>query len=307
MNLPLKGIIPPMVTPLQENGQLDLIGLNNLIGHLLDGGVHGIFLLGTTGEGPSLGYGIRKQLISECCKIVAGRIPILVGITDTSVEGTLEIAVHAKQEGADALVVAPPYYLPISDQEMVRYLENLVPELPLPFILYNMPSCTKLNLSMKIVKRAKELGAIGIKDSSGDLSLQYAMIEEFKNDPMFSIMTGTELFLPEIMMNGGHGAVAGGANFFPRLFVDLYDAMADGDFEKAKLLRQDVLKIQNTIYEVGKYPSRHIKGTKAAMDAMDICGDYVAAPLFRFNEQQKNQIKEYIGQFNYKNEYNPAL
>lgn len=307
MNLPLKGIIPPMITPLQENGQLDLTGLNNLIGHLLNGGVHGIFLLGTTGEGPSLGYGIRKQLISECCKIVAGKIPILVGITDTSLEGTIEIANHAKNEGADALVVAPPYYLPISEQEMVRYLENLVPELPLPFILYNMPSCTKLSLNMKIVKRAKELGAIGIKDSSGDLFFLYTIIEEFKNDPLFSIMTGTELFLPETLINGGHGAVAGGANFFPRLFVDLYHAVLADDHNKVKVLREEVLKIQNTIYEVGKYPSRHIKGTKTAMKALDICQDYVAAPLYRFNEHQRNQIKEYISEFNYKNEYNPAL
>ncbi|HUH47719.1 MAG TPA: dihydrodipicolinate synthase family protein, partial [Arenibacter sp.] len=82
MKLPLKGIIPPMITPLQENGQLDLIGLDNLIRHLLTGGVHGIFLLGTTGEGPNLGYGVRKQLISECCRMVAGKVPVLVGITD---------------------------------------------------------------------------------------------------------------------------------------------------------------------------------------------------------------------------------
>lgn len=307
MKLPLKGIIPPMITPLQDNGRLDLIGLNNLVHHLLNGGVHGIFLLGTTGEGPSLSYGIRKQLISECCKMVAGKVPVLVGITDTTFEGAIEIAHHAKNEGADALVVAPPYYLPISEQEMLLYLENLVPELPLPFILYNMPSCTKLNMNMEIVKRAKDLGAIGIKDSSGDLFFLYTVIAEFKNDPLFSIMTGTELFLPETVMNGGHGAVAGGANFFPRLFVDLYNAVVEGDHGKVKLLREDVLKIQSTIYEVGKYPSRHIKGTKAAMEALEICQDHVAAPLYRFNDHQRNQIKEYIGQFKYKNEYNPAL
>ncbi|HUH46724.1 MAG TPA: dihydrodipicolinate synthase family protein, partial [Arenibacter sp.] len=205
------------------------------------------------------------------------------------------------------LVVAPPYYLPISDREMGRYLKDLVPELQLPFLLYNMPSCTKLNMDMDLVKKAKDLGAVGIKDSSGDLSFLYMMIEEFKNDPSFAIITGTELFLPETIMNGGHGAVAGGANFFPRLFVDLYDAMVAGDFGKVKLLREEVLKIHTTIYEVGKYPSRHIKGTKTALSAMDICQDYVAAPLFRFNEQQRNRIKEYIGQFNYNNEYNPTL
>ena len=148
MNPPLKGIIPPMITPLLENGGLDVVGLHNLITYLLGGGIHGIFLLGTTGEGPSLDHQLRKQLISEACTIVNKKVPVLVGITDTSFEESLELANHAEKAGADILVVAPPYYFPISQNEMQDYLEKLAPKLPLPFLLYNMPSCTKLNLSI---------------------------------------------------------------------------------------------------------------------------------------------------------------
>ncbi len=296
-----------MITPLLENLSLDLVGLENLVHHLLEGGVHGIFILGTSGEGPSLSYATRKKMISETCRLVNGKVPLLVGITDTSFEEAMELAKHAKREGANALVVASPYYLPISEREMLEYLENLAPKLPLPFLLYNMPSCTKLSVSMKIVKKARALGAIGIKDSSGDLSFLYMLIEAFKNDPQFAIITGTELFLPETIMNGGHGAVAGGANFFPGLFVALYEAMLKKDFDKAKELRQEVIKIHHTIYEVGKYSSRHIKGTKAALAAMNICKDYVAEPLHRFNEEQRNKIKEYIVAFKYTNHYKPAL
>ena len=292
-----------MVTPLLENKELDLVGLKNLLEHLINGGVHGIFILGTTGEGPSLSYAVRKQLISETCRIVNKKVPVLVGITDTSFDGTLEIANHAKKVGADALVVAPPYYFPIAQEEMGDYLESLVPMLPLPFMLYNMPSCTKLHLSIDVVRRAKELGAIGIKDSSGDLSYLYVLIEEFKSDPAFSIIAGTELFLPETIMYGGHGSVAGGANFFPRLFVDLYEAAMAQNLEKVKLLRDKVIKVHQTIYEVGEYPSRHIKGTKAALMAMGICQDHNAEPLDRFTEEQRNRIKKYIAQFNYRNEY----
>ncbi len=292
-----------MVTPLLENKELDLVGLKNLLEHLINGGVHGIFILGTTGEGPSLSYAVRKQLISETCRIVNKKVPVLVGITDTSFDGTLEIANHAKKVGADALVVAPPYYFPIAQEEMGDYLESLVPMLPLPFMLYNMPSCTKLHLSIDVVRRAKELGAIGIKDSSGDLSYLYVLIEEFKSDPTFSIIAGTELFLPETIMYGGHGSVAGGANFFPRLFVDLYEAAMAQNLEKVKLLRDKVIKVHQTIYEVGEYPSRHIKGTKAALMAMGICQDHNAEPLDRFTEEQRNRIKKYIAQFNYRNEY----
>ncbi|ASO03640.1 dihydrodipicolinate synthase family protein [Arenibacter algicola] len=303
MKLAIKGIIPPMVTPLLENKELDLVGLKNLLEHLINGGVHGIFILGTTGEGPSLSYAVRKQLVSETCRIVNKKVPVLVGITDTSFDGTLEIANHAKKVGADALVVAPPYYFPIAQEEMGDYLESLVPMLPLPFMLYNMPSCTKLHLSIDVVRRAKELGAIGIKDSSGDLSYLYVLIEEFKSDPTFSIIAGTELFLPETIMYGGHGSVAGGANFFPRLFVDLYEAAMAQNLEKVKLLRDKVIKVHQTIYEVGEYPSRHIKGTKAALMAMGICQDHNAEPLDRFTEEQRNRIKKYIAQFNYRNEY----
>tara|TARA_R110000796_G_scaffold13818_3_gene44529 strand:- start:24075 stop:24998 length:924 start_codon:yes stop_codon:yes gene_type:complete len=303
MKLAIKGIIPPMVTPLLENKELDLVGLKNLLEHLINGGVHGIFILGTTGEGPSLSYAVRKQLVSETCRIVNKKVPVLVGITDTSFDGTLEIANHAKKVGADALVVAPPYYFPIAQEEMGDYLESLVPMLPLPFMLYNMPSCTKLHLSIDVVRRAKELGAIGIKDSSGDLSYLYMLIEEFKSDPSFSIIAGTELFLPETIMYGGHGSVAGGANFFPRLFVDLYEAAMAQNLEKVKLLRDKVIKVHQTIYEVGEYPSRHIKGTKAALMAMGICQDHNAEPLDRFTEEQRNRIKKYIAQFNYRNEY----
>jgi len=307
MKLPLKGIIPPMITPLLENKELDHLGLEKLLHHLMSGGVHGIFILGTTGEGPSLSYRVRKELITATCKMVAGRIPVLVGVTDTSVEGTLEIANHAKSAGADALVVAPPYYLPISQQEMGSYLERVVPVLSLPFMLYNMPSCTKLHLSIDVVRKAKELGAIGIKDSSGDLSYLYQLIQEFKKDPLFSIIAGTELFLPETIMYGGHGAVAGGANFFPRLFVDLYDAAVGNNLEEVKLLRDKVLRVHRTIYEVGEYSSRHIKGIKSALMAMGICQDYSAEPLYRFNEVQHSKIKGHIEQFNYKNEYKSTL
>ena len=292
-----------MVTPLLENKELDLVGLKNLLEHLINGGVHGIFILGTTGEGPSLSYAVRKQLVSETCRIVNKKVPVLVGITDTSFDGTLEIANHAKKVGADALVVAPPYYFPIAQEEMGDYLESLVPMLPLPFMLYNMPSCTKLHLSIDVVRRAKELGAIGIKDSSGDLSYLYVLIEEFRSDPTFSIIAGTELFLPETIMYGGHGSVAGGANFFPRLFVDLYEAAMAQNLEKVKLLRDKVIKVHQTIYEVGEYPSRHIKGTKAALMAMGICQDHNAEPLDRFTEEQRNRINKYIAQFNYRNEY----
>jgi 4-hydroxy-tetrahydrodipicolinate synthase len=183
--------------------------------------------------------------------------------------------------GLDALVIAPPYYVPISQEEMREYLENLVPKLPLPFLMYDMPSCTKMHMSLETVIRAKELGAIGIKDSSGDMAYLFSILNEFKDSPDFSVITGTELFLPDTILHGGHGAVAGGANLFPRLFVDLYNAALDRDFAKIALLRDKVLMIENTVYNVGKHKSRIIKGIKCALSVMEICNDYTAPPLHK--------------------------
>ena len=301
MKLPIKGIIPPVVTPLLNNDELDVEGLERLIEHLISGGVHGLFLLGTNGEAPSLSYTLRKHLIKKACEFVNKRVPVLVGITDTSFSGSIEMANYSKTIGVDAVVVAPPYYAPISQEEMVEYLENLVFELPLPFLLYNMPSCTKLHLSIDTVAKARELGAIGIKDSSGDMMYMHSLIEEFRDYPEFSIITGTEMFLAETVMNGGHGAVPGGANFFPKLFVDLYEAINNNDIEKIKELNKQVMKIYNTIYNVGKHNSRYSKGTKCALSVMNICSDYMAHPFRKFEEVERAKIKKYIEEFS--NEY----
>lgn len=302
MDLPLRGIIPPLVTPLLENGALDLPGLQKLVEHVLAGGVHGLFIMGTTGEGTSLSHDLRKQMVTETCAIVKKRVPMLVCITNTCLEESLELADHAEQKGADVLVLAPPYYLPISQGEMQDYLKALVPKLPLPFLIYNMPSCTKMNLSLETVKKAKELGAIGIKDSSGDTAYVDLLITTFKAAHDFAIITGSELYLHETILKGGHGGVTGGANFFPKLFVDLYEAAMAKDMHKIMLLREKVVQIDNTIYSVGQDPSKYIKGIKGALAAMGICNDFTALPVTPFDEIDRAKIRNYITEFSFDNE-----
>lgn len=290
MKLPLKGIIPPIVTPLKSDTELDEKGLKNLIDHIIGGGVHGVFLLGTTGEATNLSYELRKEFIQKACSYVNKKVPVMVGITDTCLQGSIDIANAAKDAGADALVISAPYYLPISQNEFITYLELLIPQLPLPFMMYNMPSCTKMHMSVNTVKRAKELGAIGIKDSSGNLPYMLSLIEEFKDSPEFAIIAGTEVFLPETIKAGGHGAVAGGANLFPALFVELYEASVNDDSEKIEQLREKLLLIEEKIYNVGAYSSKYVKTIKCALSAMGICNDYVAMPFRKFNETKRQQI-----------------
>jgi len=298
MKLPLKGIIPPVITPLINNDTLDVKGLEKLVEYLISGGVHGLFMLGTTGEATSLSYELRKELIKRTSELVGHRIPVVVGITDTSLEGSLKMAEYSASVGLDGVVIAPPYYLPISQDEMREYLEVIVPKLPLPFLMYDMPGCTKIHMSVGTIRRAKELGAIGVKDSSGDINYLYSLIQEFKDSPEFSIIAGTELFLPETILYGGHGAVAGGANLFPKLFVDLYNASVEQDIEKIRVLRDQMIMINDLIYNVGKHSSKYIKGIKCGLSVMDICDDYVAWPIRRYGKEERGKIKQYMDTLN---------
>ena len=294
MNFPLKGIIPPIVTPLINNSTLDVKGLEKLIEHYISGGVHGLFILGTTGEAQSLSYQLRKEFIKRTCDLVNHRIPVLVGITDTSFEGSLEIADYSHLVGADAVVVAPPYYIPISQSELTDYFESLFPRLALPVFIYNMPGCTKLHMTIKTVKVAKDLGAVGIKDSSGDMLYLSTLINEFKDSPEFSILTGTELFIPETIMQGGHGAIAGGANLFPRFFVEFYEASLARDYKKIAVFRTQSLNLYNTIYSVGKTGSRYTRGIKCTLATMGLCNDFVASPLRKMEGEELRKIELYM-------------
>src|SRR6188472_1642116 len=120
------GIIPPMVTPLRGVDELDVAGLERVIERLISGGVSGLFVLGTTGEGPSLSYRLRRELVDRVCKQVKNRVPVLVGITDTAFVESVDLARHAANAGAAAVVAAPPYYLPEGQPELEEYVDHLV-------------------------------------------------------------------------------------------------------------------------------------------------------------------------------------
>ncbi|HEY2573041.1 MAG TPA: dihydrodipicolinate synthase family protein, partial [Verrucomicrobiaceae bacterium] len=143
-----------MITPLRARDELDETGLDRLIEHMIGGGVSGLFILGTTGEGPSLSYQLRKQVIDRTCAQVKRRVPVLVGITDTSFVESINVARWSADAGADAVVVAPPYYLPEGQPELQEDLDHLVPALPLPLFLYNMPALTKVHIELETVRRA---------------------------------------------------------------------------------------------------------------------------------------------------------
>jgi len=291
MNFRPSGIIPPLVTPLTGRDELDHAGLERLIEHVLSGGVHGIFILGTTGEAPSLSYQLRRELITRAIAIVAGRIPVLVGITDTSFVESINLAEHAAGEGATAVVLSTPYYFPAGQTELAGYVENLAPQLPLPLVLYNMPSLTKVWFETETLVRLSAISkVIGVKDSSGDREYFARAIGLKQRRPDWSIMIGPEAMLPEAMQLGGDGGVAGGANVFPQLFVDCYQACVAKDQNKIQELQAAIDALQQ-IYTIGKYASRYIKATKCCLSLLGICDDFMAEPFHRFNPPERERVQ----------------
>lgn len=215
---PLRGVIPAMITPLERQDRLEVAGLERLIEHILSGGVHGLFILGTTGEAPALSYRLRKELIKRTCRQVAGRVPVLVGITDTSFTESVSLADLAAQSGANAVVVSAPYYFPAAQSELLDYLEDLCRELPLPVFLYNAPTNTHHIFEPATVCPAAETpNIVGLKDSSANMIYFHSVQELLKDRPDFTRLVGPEELMAEAVMLGGHGSMCGGANFFPQL------------------------------------------------------------------------------------------
>src|SRR5690606_23821357 len=273
---PFSGIIPPMVTPLLDDNTIDKVGLERLIEHLIQGGVHGIFVLGTTGEAPSLPYALRRELVELTCGQVDGRITVMVGITDSSPEESILLARFSFEVGASAVVAAPPYYFGMDQSELVAYYWNLAERLPLPLYLYNMPSHTKINISVGTVQiLSKHPNIVGLKDSSGNAVYFNGALHAMKEDPSFSILVGPEEMMASTVLMGGHGGVNGGANLFPKLYVDLYQAAVDRDHAKILKLQERVMEISRRIYGVGKTGSSYLQGLKAALKVLGICNDYI--------------------------------
>lgn len=301
---PLRGIIPPMITPLSEADTLDHHGLERLIEHILAGAVHGLFILGTTGEGPSLSSRLRRELISLVCDQVAGRVPVLVGITDTSWAESVSLARHAHQAGAAALVVAPPPYFATTQQELLGYLGRLAASVPLPVFLYNMPVHTKVFIEAETVVAAAEIpGIIGLKDSSGQMAYFHTVRSLLAERPDFSLLVGPEELLAETILLGGHGGVNGGANLFPHLYVNLYQAALAGDLPATRAWHEKIIFLSRRLYTIGKRGSSMLGGLKGALALRGICSETLAEPLAGFSTQERALLAERLREVEAYGEY----
>jgi 2-dehydro-3-deoxy-D-pentonate aldolase len=286
-----------MLTPLAGDDALDFPGLERPVEHILGGGVHGLFILGSTGEGPSLSYRLRRELIAHVCRQVNHRVPVLVGITDTSLAESITLARFSAEAGADAVVCTSPYYLPISDAEHLAYFQSLNAQMPLPLYLYNMPGLTKVSFSLDVIRALRdEPNIVGLKDSSGDVNYFHAVREVAAERPNWTLLVGPERLLAETVLFGGDGGVCGGANLHPRLLVELYKAAAERDTDRIGKL-QSQLSLLAKLYQLqncGGGPP--IAALKCALSCLGICEDRTAPPLATLDRVHKTAVQQILAE-----------
>lgn len=290
---PLKGIIPPLITPMLDENILDLKGLERLLSHVISGGVSGIFILGTSGEAQNLSYAVRKEMIKQTCRIVDGRVPVMVGISDTSFVESISLANKAHEYGADVLVATPPFYYTPGQAELIQYYWDLADQVPLPLFLYNMPSHVKVMIEPEtIVKLAANENIIGLKDSSANGVYLQKVMYLLKDRPDFTILVGPEEMTAGMVLMGAHGGVNGGANVYPELYVSLYQAAYNKDFETIAELQPKVMNVSLSLYNIGKYASSYIKGIKTALNLKGICDDFMPEPFHKFNAAERKFVEQ---------------
>ncbi len=297
--VPFRGIITPMITPLLNNETIDVEGLKRMINHLADGGVHGIFIMGTTGEGVSLSYQSKSELIGLTCEYANGRVPVFVGITDSSLPESISLAKKAELAGASAVVAALPYYFSLGQNEIINYFRKLADNVALPLFLYNIPSQTKIMIEAETVKAlSSHPQIIGIKDSSGSAPYFNTLLHLLKDNKSFSVLVGPDEMMASTVLMGGNGGVNSGSNLFPRLFVDLYDAVVSGDLPKVSCLQEKVMAMSVKIYQTEKSGVSFLKGLKTALYLKGLCGNTMASPLLPYEENEIAVIRENLSFLN---------
>ncbi len=288
--IPIRGIVTPLITPLRTPDAIDEECLDRCIEHVIDGGVAGVFVLGTTGEGPALSAAAQRTVVNRSVKTAAGRVPLLVGIAHSSYEDSLAIARHAADAGADAVVTTGPLYFGVSQMELLAYVERLAHDSPLPVYIYNIPSCSHVRFSVETVEKASELANVaGVKDSSAEMVYFHRIRTAVSHRQNFAVLMGPEELTGEAVLTGAHGGVNGGSNLFPSLYVSMYEAAARGDSTEVARLQARVLAVSAAVYD-----PTYLPGMKCAAATLGLCREVFAAPYEPAPEPRRRAIRDFI-------------
>ena len=268
-----RGVIPPVVTPDTPDHELDVPSFERLINYMIDGGVDGLFFLGSSGEVVFSTDERRDQVVREAVRIVDGRVPVLVGIIDTETERVIAQGKRAIALGADALVATAPFYALGGPVEVEEHFRLLHEELDAPIFAYDIPVCVHTKLGWKMLAKLGAEGVLaGVKDSSGDdISFRYLCQENEKLGHPLNVLTGHEIVVDGAYLSGADGSVPGLANVEPRGYVRMWKAAEAGDWATVKA-EQDRLNEISHIFDVTSGVQGYAGGVGAFKTALWLMG-----------------------------------
>ncbi len=285
------GVVIAVITPLKGDGSVDEEGLAAVINHCVSGGVHGIFVLGTTGSGPCLRNRDKAAVIETARKATPGHIPFYIGASDTSTSRVKDNISIAQDNGADVAVVTAPYYLTSKTQdEIVRHMDLCAQYASIPLMAYNIPWYVGVQIALPTVRRIVQLdNIIGLKDSEGDWE-QFQKEIYLKEELGFKLLLGAEDVFGAGMLMGADGCVSGIGNYLPKLVVRMYEAAVARDAEKVRGLqaRAARLRVANSVGEMWLATTTYI------CSLYGLCEEHMCEPFSPLTEAQKEQVRSIL-------------
>lgn len=296
MSTQFQGVIPPVVTPRHADGSIDTGSLQNLTRHLLDGGVSGLFVLGSSGEVPYLTNAERELVVSTIAATNSGSVPLIVGANEQTTNRVIEEARKVIDLGADAIVVTSMYYAIGNAEETETHFRAIHDAVSTPIFAYDVPVRTHFKLPTDLLVRLGRDGVIaGVKDSSGDDVGFRQLLLAARDIPNFDIFTGHEVVVDGALLGGAQGVVPGLGNVDPRGYRNLMDAAAAGDWARAAAEQDRIADLFEIVYTPNGRVSGGAAGLGAFKTALQLMGiiesNTMSSPMPSLNEGETTAIK----------------
>lgn len=290
------GIVVPMITPITDDGELDVPGVRRVIDYMIEGGVDGIFVLGTTGESMSVPYTMRSQLVSLLVDCAGGRAKTYAGISGNILAQTVSAAEEFFDVGVDAVVAHTPFYYPLTESEILAYFTMLAYRISGPLMLYNMPSTTGISIPLNVVEQLSDIeNIVGLKDSERDIERQQAAVKLANERDGFSFFTGVASYSALALQWGADGAVPSSGNLVPELCSSVYRRSLEKDWVGANDA-QAKMDVVAATYQAGRNLGQSLAGLKCAMNSRKICGTAMLPPLTAMNAAEQAQIQQALAE-----------
>lgn len=282
---PIRGIVPALVTPIDDRGAPDLARLPGVLDHVLHAGVHGVFAMGGQGEFWAFTPDEQAEVAQAVVAHVNGRVPVLIGISAETTRQCHALAARAAESGADFVTLMPPMAGPLTQPELEGHVTAIADDSTLPVVLYNHPSRARTAFSPELVERlSTHPRVVGIKDSSGSLATLLQLHQQVS--PGFSVLVGNDAMISSALLAGCAGAVAATGNVAPALLVAIHDACAAGDVDRATRLQQRLLPLR-TAFALGSFPVV----VKEAMAMIGLPVGPAAAPIAPLTDDERRQLR----------------